>query len=257
MKKLVRGAVRAMGFDVVRYPEPPQPAKLPPDASPEDRRILEAVAGYTMTSVERQLALISSIRHIVKAGIAGCYVECGVWRGGSSMAAALAFQQAGDTARELHLYDTFEGMTPPTAADRTPDGTLAQAHLDADPARTGVNWCVAGLEDVQRNMASTGYPKERVHFVRGPVEATIPSQSPAGPIALLRLDTDWYESTKHELIHLFPKLQPGGILIIDDYGHWEGAKKAVDEYFSTLKPPHYLQRVDYTGRLLVKQLTDH
>ena len=253
MKRLVRGALRAIGFDLVRYPEPPRPAKLPADVTLEDRAIIEAVAGYTMTSVERQMALIQAIRFVVKQRIAGCYVECGVWRGGSSMAAALTLAQEGDTTRDLYLYDTFEGMTPPTAADRTPDGTLAQVHLDNDPNRTGVNWCVAGIEDVQRNMASTGYPSERIHLVRGPVEATIPSQAPEQPIALLRLDTDWYESTKHELIHLFPRLQPGGILIIDDFGHWEGAKKAVVEYFDQLEQKFYLHRVDYTGRLLIKK----
>ena len=122
MKRLVRGALRAIGFDLVRYPEPPRAAKLPADATLEDRAIIEAVAGYTMTSVERQMALIQAIRFVVKQRIAGCYVECGVWRGGSSMAAALTLAQERDATRDLYLYDTFEGMTPPTAADRTPVG---------------------------------------------------------------------------------------------------------------------------------------
>ena len=151
------------------------------------------------------------------------------------------------------LFDTFEGMTPPKDVDRTVDHTLAQTHLDRDVDKTGEVWAVAGLDDVRHNMRSTGYPQDHVRYVKGPVETTIPSHSPVSPIALLRLDTDWYESTKHELTHLFPLLAEGGILIIDDYGHWEGARKAVDEYFAASGRPFYLHRVDYTGRLLVKQ----
>jgi len=73
-----------------------------------------------------------------------------------------------------------------------------------------------------------------------------------GKIALLRLDTDWYESTAHELKHLYPLLVPGGVIIIDDYGHWEGARKAVDEYITAEKLPLLLNRIDYTGRIGIK-----
>jgi len=124
--------------------------------------------------------------------------------------------------------------------------------LDSDPERAGMIWAVADIEDVRRNMASTGYPQDLVRYLKGPVEQTLPALGPPGPIALLRLDTDWYESTKHELMHLFPLVRPGGILIIDDYGHWEGARKAVDEYFAATGRPFFLHRIDYTGRLLVK-----
>jgi len=158
----------------------------------------------------------------------------------------------GDTSRDLYLYDTFEGMTPPSEVDRTVDGTQARIHLDRDPDRSGRVWAVAGIDDVRRNMETTGYPGDRVKCVKGPIESTVPAQSPTGPIALLRLDTDWYESTKHGLENLFPSLSKDGILIIDDYGHWEGARKAVDEYFNSLGRPYYLHRIDYTGRLLVK-----
>jgi hypothetical protein len=142
-------------------------------------------------------------------------------------------------------------MTSPTDADRTVDGVLARTHLDLDADKTKV-WCVASMDDVRRNMASTGYPQDRIHFVKGPVETTIPGEGPAGLIALLRLDTDWYESTRHELLHLFPLLCERGVLIIDDYGHWEGARRAVDEYLAALERPFYMHRIDYTGRLLVK-----
>lgn len=214
--------------------------------------MISRIGGFSMSSFERQAALIQACRYLVRQKVEGCFVECGVWRGGSSMAAALTFAQESDVDRNIYLFDTFEGMTPPTNADRTSDGTLAEAHLERDVDRTGV-WCVAGLEDVQRNMASTGYPQNRLHFIKGPVESTIPSQAPTDPIALLRLDTDWYESTKHELEHFFPLLVEGGVLIIDDYGHWAGAKKAVDEYLRTLSRQFYMHRIDYTGRLLVKR----
>jgi O-methyltransferase len=254
-KRFVQSALRKIGFDLVRYRSPiqrhRQGAQLPGDLSAQDRAILEQISGFTMTSIERQAALISSMRYVTKRRLHGCFVECGVWRGGSSMAAALTLQQEGQTDRELYLFDTFEGMTPPTDADKTADGTLAKRHLEQDVFKAGV-WCVARLPDVQHNMRSTGYPTERIHYVRGPVETTIPSRAPSGPIAMLRLDTDWYESTKHELLHLFPLLAEGGVLIIDDYGHWDGARQAVDEYLDCLPRKFYLHRVDYAGRLLVK-----
>ena len=252
MKKLVRAVVHAIGFDIVRYQPTSGTASLPPDLSDNDRAVLERIAGYSMTSVERQISLVQAVRYLVRRGIDGCLVECGVWRGGSSMATALTLAQEGDTGRHLYLFDTFEGMTPPTAADKTADGISAQTYLDRDVDKTGY-WCVAGIDDVRQNMASTGYPQDRIHFVKGAIEATIPTQSPSGPIALLRLDTDWYESTRHELVHLFPLLVEGGILIIDDYGHWAGARKAVDEYLAGQSRQFYMHRIDYTGRSLVKQ----
>jgi hypothetical protein len=246
------GTIRSLGYDLVRWQPPTNGMVWPPDVAADDTAILAKVSKCTMTSVERQIALLNAVRYVVRRGIEGCYVECGVWRGGSSMAAALALAEERDTSRNLYLFDTFEGMTPPTELDKTGDGTLAQTHLDRDTQKTGY-WCVAGIDDVRANMASTNYPAERVHLVKGPVEQTIPANSPAEPIALLRLDTDWYESTKHELEHLFPRLQTGGVLIIDDYGHWEGARRAVDEYLATLPQPYFLHRIDYTGRLLIKQ----
>ena len=90
-----------------------------------------------------------------------------------------------------------------------------------------------------------------IHFVQGKVEDTIPRQVPAR-IAVLRLDTDWYESTRHEFVHLYPRLSQWGVAIIDDYGHWQGARRATDEFIATLPHPLYLQRIDYTGRLAIK-----
>ncbi len=101
-------------------------------------------------------------------------------------------------------------------------------------------------------MLSVGYPENRVHFVKGPVENTIPEHAPKG-IALLRLDTDFYSSSKHELVHLFPRLASGGVLLLDDYGHWEGQRIAMDEYLAETGIPILLNRLDYTARIGVKR----
>jgi hypothetical protein len=169
------------------------------------------------------------------------------------MVAAYTLMDLGDTSRELYLFDTFEGMSAPTEKDVMFDGTKAQDVLNPNEKKEGVDnyWCIAGVENVRKNILSTGYPAERIHLVKGKVEETIPNNAPE-KIALLRLDTDWYESTKHELEHLYPRLAPNGVLIIDDYGHWVGAKQAVDEYFATLKLKPFLSRLDYTGRLVIK-----
>jgi predicted O-methyltransferase YrrM len=220
--------------------------------SDKERQTLCKASKYTMTSLERQLALIEAINYIVERNLEGSIVECGVWRGGSSMLIAIELSNKGSTNRDLYLCDTFQGMTEPTDKDQTQDGVYARQHLAEDPNKEGLNWCVASLGDVQNNMKSTGYPSERIHYIEGPVEETIPSQIPDGPIALLRLDTDWYESTKHELEQLFHRVVEGGIIIIDDYGHWRGAQQATDEFLSKQNKRYFLHRIDYTGRLIIK-----
>lgn len=221
------------------------------DLSADDRRILRAVRPYTMTSAARVAALAQAVRHVARRRIPGAVVECGVWRGGSLMAAALALLAEGDGERMLIGYDTFAGMVAPGPEDVSHDGETAAAQLARARPGRGV-WCRAALDDVRANLARTGYAAERVRLVPGPVERTLPAEAPPGPIALLRLDTDWYASTRHALEQLYPRLVPGGILVIDDYGHWLGARRAVDEYLATLAAPPFLARVDYTGRVAVR-----
>lgn len=107
------------------------------------------------------------------------------------------------------------------------------------------------MGEVSSNLARTDYPSERTHLVKGRVEDTVPSEAPER-IAVLRLDTDWYESTRHEMEQLFPRLPPGGVLILDDYGHWQGSRRAVDEYLAAEGLHLLLQRIDYTGRIATK-----
>jgi O-methyltransferase len=249
MKYLAKRLLNRIGA-ALRQDGVAQRSGPPQDASEADKEILRKVLPYTMTSVDRLMALIEATRYICTNEVPGAVVECGVWRGGSAMAAMLALSSMGDCERDFFLYDTFEGMSEPTADDVSYDGTLAATQLLATKRGTGL-WCKASLEDVQQNVSSTRYPESRIHLVRGDVAKTIPATLPGG-IALLRLDTDWYESTKHELQHLFPLLHPRGILIVDDYGHWKGARKAVDEFFLDKRDRYYFHRIDYTGRLILR-----
>jgi O-methyltransferase len=183
-----------------------------------------------MTNHQKLMGLILATRYVVEHNIPGDIVECGVWRGGSMQAAALTLLGLGNTERHLHLFDTFEGMPPPGENDVRIDGSSAQDLLEKHDRSHNV-WAVAGLDDVKKGMAEVGYPTEQVHFHQGMVEDTIPGAAPE-TIAILRLDTDWYESTRHELEHLYDRLSPGGVLIIDDYGHWEGSRRATEEFIS-------------------------
>lgn len=223
------------------------------DADPTFFPLYERCRQFTMTSWQRLYSLHSATKYVVNAGIPGDFVECGVWRGGSMMMAAHTLLSLGQTDRRLFLFDTFEGLPKP---DEQHDVDVwGNSGLEAwEPHRTSdtsSKWAFASLEEVRANMESTGYPMDKVFFVKGMVEQTIPANSPEN-ISMLRLDTDWYESTKHELEHLYPRLAGNGILIIDDYGHFMGARKAVDEYFAKQKVTPLLTRVDYAGRIAVK-----
>lgn len=219
------------------------------DVTADEWRIINRCKPFTMTSTERLVTAMRAVDYIVQHRIPGDIVECGVWRGGSSMAMALTLAGRGDTSRNLYLYDTFEGMTAPGGDDLDLEGGTAEEVMARDP----VNFkCVASFEDVKRNIRSTGYPASRIHMVKGPVEDTIPGTIPPA-VAILRLDTDWYESTRHEMQHLYPLLTVSGIIIIDDYGHWKGARKAVDEYVAGHGVRLFLSRIDYTGRIGIKQ----
>lgn len=216
------------------------------DFAESDIETCERVRPYTLTSVERVFALVRAVEYVVHSSVPGAFVECGVWKGGSMMAAALTLLRLGVRDRELYLFDTFEGMSAPGPLDvRNPDG------IRAAPG-TYLTLEDAPLDQVRGAVLGTGYPSGRVHFVKGRVEDTIPTKAPAG-IALLRLDTDWYESTLHELTHLYPLLASGGVLIIDDYGWWRGARQAADEYIHANNLKLLLNRIDISGaRIAVK-----
>ncbi|MFW5712049.1 MAG: TylF/MycF/NovP-related O-methyltransferase [Spirochaetota bacterium] len=234
------------GYGVV----PPQQFRS--DLESEFIDLWERIRAYTMVSMERAYALYSAVHYVVKAGIPGDFVECGVWKGGAAMLMALTLLDLDAAERRLYLFDTFQGMTPPTENDKvayTGQPVIEKWDEDLRGEKNNFGWWAIPRQEVAANIHTTGYPESQVCTVEGDVLQTIPQESP-GKIALLRLDTDWYESTLHELQYLYPCLETGGVLLLDDYGHFTGARKAVDEYFADT--PVFLHRDDYTGRSLVK-----
>jgi O-methyltransferase len=246
IKDAIRKSLRHFGFDLVRFPVRDEVQF--PDFYEREKALIDAVRPWTMTGLERIYAVIQAARYVSDYNIPGSIVECGVWRGGSMAAVARSLLQKNDVSRDLYLFDTFEGLPDPKAEDIEYSGTHAAEVIRRDPtARCGD----APLDQVREVMRATGYPAGKTHLIAGKVEETIPAAAPES-IALLRLDTDWYESTRHELVHLFPRLSKTGVIIIDDYGHWLGARKACDEYFSSNRVPILLHRIDYTGRIALK-----
>ena len=209
----------------------------------EELSILSTAKPYTMTSGERLLHTIRTVRQLDKNNIKGDIVECGVWKGGHPIAAYLANT---NTQRHFWLYDTFDGMTIPTQHDykikqktslniatntitSTPVTKLAENNPKAK--RGFENWCAASLEEVRGNV-NQFIPSNLTKYIKGDVVNTLQdSNNRPNKIALLRLDTDWYESTFAEIMNLYPKLSVGGIMVLDDYLTWEGSRKAFNEVF--------------------------
>jgi len=225
LKRGLKRTARAIGYDIVRYHSDPIARRAhPQDFTPHHISILSEVGPYTLTSPERIFSLIEAVTHVARQNIPGAIVECGVWRGGSMMATALTLRSMNRSDRDLYLFDTFEGMTRPQDVDIHASGQAAMMEfVEEQRGEDSSAVCYASLDEVKSAMARTGYDPARVHFIRGKVEETIPSQAPES-IALLRLDTDWYESTRHEL----------------------------DEFLANHAPGLFLSRIDDTGRLAVK-----
>jgi len=248
MKKTVLKIIKKLGYKIQKIND----LEFFSDMEKDFFELAKKCKPFTMTSTERLYSVYKSVEYAVKNNIEGDFVECGVWKGGSSMMIALTLLKNNINDKIIYLYDTFEGMSEPTKED------VNYANYDAQQKysktlnnESGSDWCRSEINEVKKNLYSTGYPKDNFVFVKGKVEETIPKTIPE-TIALLRLDTDWYESTKHEMEYLYPRLSKKGVLIIDDYGHWHGCRKAVDEYFEQKNINVLLNRVDYTGRTVIK-----
>ncbi|MDT7578739.1 MAG: O-methyltransferase [Pseudonocardiales bacterium] len=227
----------------------PKAETFPRDYDEDFCEIIRAVRPYSMTGNDKLHALISATKYVSRYNVPGDIVEFGVWRGGGMKAVALTLEAVDDFSRELYLYDTFEGMTAPTEKDVRFDGAPAAGLLETSGKDTAV-WAVASLEDVQQRFAEGRYPQDKIHYIKGPVEETIPAQLPE-QISILRLDTDWYESTDHEFKHAYDRLVSGGVLMIDDYGWWQGSRTATDEFLERTGEKLLLLRMA-SGRVAIK-----
>ncbi|MDB5362934.1 MAG: hypothetical protein JWO51_4231 [Rhodospirillales bacterium] len=221
------------------------------DLDPAFFPLVEPVKPFTMTSIPRLHDLFKTVEYLVKASVPGDMLECGVWRGGSMMMVAKTLVAMGDTSRRLYLYDTYAGHPKPDAdkdvclwGNRAVDAWITYSKTDGTS-----EWAAVSVEEVRDNMASTGYPMDKVTLVKGKVEDTAPVTFP-DTVALVRLDTDWYESTRVALDVFWPRLSRRGVLIADDYGHYLGQREAIDRYFAD--NPVLLHRIDYSCRSIVK-----
>jgi O-methyltransferase len=245
VKHRLRSALSKRGLSLQR--------EISPDLSPDSVDTIQQVRPYTMTTVERIAAVCSATEYIVRYDVPGAFVESGVWKGGSSMAAARTLVNSGVTDRDFHLFDTFEGIPAPGEHDALIGGDheSLMKWWQKENAKKGAAWLDAPVDQVLDTLASTGYPRERLHAHPGLVEDTVPAHAPE-QIAFLRLDTDYYSSTRTELEVMFERLSPGGVMIIDDYGYTAGTRKAVDEFLATWPEPLYLNRIDTCGRLVIR-----
>jgi O-methyltransferase len=207
----------------------------------------QIVSPYSMTTTPRINCLYDSLEFVRNNNISGDYVECGVWKGGNILGIMNYLEYHCYTTNNIWLYDTFQGMTEPENIDIDLNNNKAENILHQV-------FCLSPLDEVKRNLSSSKYPTDKIKYIIGDVCQTL-SQINNIPekIAILRLDTDWYASTKMELEVLWEKLEIGAPCIIDDYGHWKGCKKAVDDFFEKLPLKHTYEIIDYTGIRILKR----
>ena len=248
-QQFARRMINRLGYTINR-------AGMPSEFDESDRDIVNEViaANLTMVSRERLYSTAMACHHVLRANVPGDFVECGVWRGGNAVIAGDIFHRH-DPSRKLWLYDTYAGMTQPSDVDKRVSDNTAAIHEYATKNRQGgSDWCFASLQDVRSQFENRGLLSDGVRFVVGDVTETLRhKENLPESISVLKLDTDWYKSTKAELEVLYPLLSPGGVLILDDYGYWQGTQKAVDEFF-TARPRPYFQYVDEAGRAGVKPI---
>lgn len=224
-----------------------------------DEDFLDLIKGFDrLHGTNRKSSMYGTflaVRYIHANNIDGDFVECGVFWGRQIMMMALTLSLLGKRNQDIWLYDTFKGLTAPGEYDayRTAnkDAEWVKDHWMEQNADGHNNWCYAPLEEVKENISKTDYPEEQFHFVQGDILETLPNDNHA-QISLLRLDTDFYDSTKHELETLYDLVVPGGVIIIDDYGAFSGARKAVDEFLETKEFEPFLMPINQTERCIIK-----
>ena len=196
-----------------------------------------------MSSDERIASLHNIIQDVYQNSIKGDFVECGIYKGGNMIIAKTFFESV-NNYRTFYGYDTFAGMTEPSLKD----GNKARKSWN-NKAK-----CEASIEEVKNEFNKRNILDDSVKFIVGDVRETLLNlDNLPKEISVLRLDTDFYESTLIELQILYPRLVEGGWLIIDDYGHWTGCRTAVNEYFGEDFVQDQFTKIDYTAIVYKKR----
>jgi O-methyltransferase len=250
--RLFKSLFKKINYDLIKN-KPYDVAKNFPETSEYEKELFDICSNYSMTGHDRMFSLMKSLDFIIQNNVDGDFVECGVWKGGN----LIMFQkyvEKYNLNKKIYAYDTFEGMSPPDKIDKTFDGESASLQLDKLEKKNvdrKKNILIAdcSIEEVKNNFEKYS-TKNNLICVKGKVEDTlIDKKNLPNKISILRLDTDWYTSTKKELEILYPLLEKNGILLIDDYGYWQGARKAVDEFFKDKKVTMF--KIDFTGRMII------
>jgi len=263
VKKSVIKLFHRLGYSIVK--NRPETLNFPVESTAEERALMSEILALdqygltnndrrlSMVSVPRLWSVISAVKYVVKNEIPGDIIECGVWRGGCAIAMA-SILKANNSKKKLYLFDTFSGITEPGEVDIETSTGTSQIHeyqkRSAVQDTEFVNWDYGdfNIEKVKCEFKRRQLT-DNVVFVQGDVRKTLFSgMSEPQKLSILRLDTDWYDTTLHEMNILYPRLAKGGVLLVDDYGHYDGARKAVDEYFAKLSKCPMQWVTDYTGR---------
>jgi len=250
LKKLIRYFLKSSPYIIINknYRVPPYQIA---EASELEKEICKISSKYSMTSLPRLWTLIQAIKEIHFKNLEGDIVECGVWKGGNLILSQLLVENY-KLNKKVYGYDTFAGMSQPCDMDvQRITGEFAEVEWKNRNKQNQNLWCYSSFEEVQTNIKNNVENFNNVRLIQGKVEETLEDENNLPKtISLLRLDTDWYESTKIELQVLYPRLVKGGVLIIDDYGMWDGCRRAVDEYFKDSYV--WLHYIDEGCRLVIK-----
>ena len=270
MKTILEKIISRLGFAVVKKRSPLEAnldleETLGFDFEEEATQCIKIIKNHTMLSKRRLVTLYQQVAYCEKYDIPGSYVECGVWKGGAVGLMALANMRCGKQRRNIHLFDAFQEICEP---DTALDGEKALRDVKELTGRSGCDQgrlrSITGIYDkfggpgsLEENKLllekTIGYEKEYLHYHVGWFQDTIPRvHREIDKIAILRLDGDWYASTKVCLEYLYDKVVFGGIVILDDYGTYEGCKRAVDEYLKKRNIQAYLSHVDSDCRYFIK-----
>lgn len=273
LKNWINKSLAMIGFNIIRVPRSNDnilKGRLSANLNmgyvyeKEAFEAMQVISSNTMLPYEPLVTLFEQVVYCDKNNIEGDFVECGTWKGGATGMMALATLKYGSSRRNLHLFDAFQEICQPDEEHDSKEiideikRLVKIKHFGEDlKPLAGVYDQFGGPGTLSENKKLLeqviGYPVDHLHYHIGWFQDTVPVDAGnISKIAILRLDGDWYQSTKVCLDHLYDKVVKSGIVIIDDYGYNIGCKEAVDEFFSERKIAPILNYINSTCRYFIK-----